>query len=74
VTIFDRATLHAEFAMLVYLCYVLTMQAKTDSDRVREFARMEYIEPARARHESSVRAKSKKRCVSTIGYHSFAKR
>jgi hypothetical protein len=31
------------------------MQAKTDSDRVREFARMEYIEPARARHESSVR-------------------
>jgi hypothetical protein len=31
------------------------MQTKTDSDRVREFARMEYIEPARARHESSVR-------------------
>jgi hypothetical protein len=40
--------------MLAYLCYILTMQAKTDSDRVREFARMEYIEPARARHESSV--------------------
>jgi hypothetical protein len=31
------------------------VQAKTDSDRVREFARREYIEPARARHESSVR-------------------
>jgi len=31
------------------------VQTKTDSDRVREFARTEYIEPARARHESSVR-------------------
>jgi hypothetical protein len=31
------------------------VQTKTDSDRVREFARREYIEPARARHESSVR-------------------
>jgi len=31
------------------------VQTKTDSDRVREFARREYIEPTRARHESSVR-------------------
>lgn len=31
------------------------MPPKTDSDRVREFARRRYIEPARARHESTVR-------------------
>jgi hypothetical protein len=31
------------------------MQAKTHADRVRELARMEYIEPARARHEAIVR-------------------
>jgi hypothetical protein len=31
------------------------MQGKTHADRIRELARMEYIEPARARHESIVR-------------------
>lgn len=31
------------------------MQEKTHADRVRELARREYIEPARARHESVVR-------------------
>ena len=31
------------------------MQTKTDTDRVREFARLKYIEPAKARHESTVR-------------------
>ena len=31
------------------------MDTKTDADRVREFARSEYIEPAKARHESTVR-------------------
>ncbi len=31
------------------------MKTKTASDRVREFARLEYIEPAKRSHESTVR-------------------
>jgi hypothetical protein len=35
-------------------CYSLPMPAN-DTDRVREYALREYIEPARARHQSTVR-------------------
>jgi hypothetical protein len=37
------------------LCYYSDMQEVNDTDRVREYARLQYIEPAKARHESTVR-------------------
>lgn len=51
---YPRTNMHEFFAYALYACYDLFM-AQQQSDRIRDYARQQYIDPARRRGEETVR-------------------